>query len=285
MQRGLQTDEKCTARHGKLNIRHEKNSINNAVHCITLKYLPGRTNATFTMSSTSSRAIKLRVLREASQLLGRSVLVVTNTSVRRFRSIFGVSTDLVLNLWLLAKNSLPDGREIKHLLWALMFLKLYNTEHTNAAICGVDEKTFRKWSFAVVRSISTLNLVNLKNRFCPHTFQNEILWINGPFGCGDNPDSKIFDYRLNHVLLQNEKIVTDNGYEQEKCITPDNVQDSVKKQHLMFRARHEKLYSRFKHFSSLEQRFRHTLKKHVDFLYAVANIIQVAFMTDEMLMG
>ena len=44
-----------------------------------------------------------------------------------------------------------------HLLWALLFLKAYNREEMNAAMCGCDEKTFRKWSWFYVEAMADLD--------------------------------------------------------------------------------------------------------------------------------
>jgi hypothetical protein len=46
-----------------------------------------------------------------------------------------------------------------HLLWALMFLKQYNKEEVNASMAGCDEKTFRLWSWLVIRVIADLDML------------------------------------------------------------------------------------------------------------------------------
>jgi hypothetical protein len=38
------------------------------------------------------------------------------------------------------------GASPVHLLWTLMFMKLYYADEVNAFIAQVDENTFRKWS-------------------------------------------------------------------------------------------------------------------------------------------
>jgi len=42
------------------------------------------------------------------------------------------------------------------LLWASHFLKTYGTESTLASQIGVDEKTFRKWTWILVYAIADL---------------------------------------------------------------------------------------------------------------------------------
>ena len=52
---------------------------------------------------------------------------------------------------------MPMGVDPKHLLWALYFLTVYDTEHNSSQRVGkVDEKTYRKWSELFVEAISWL---------------------------------------------------------------------------------------------------------------------------------
>jgi hypothetical protein len=80
------------------------------------------------------------------------------TRDRRFRSHFGVTPDICAHVWdLLDHTMLPREAEKKHLLWALMFLMLYKTESVHCTLAGgVDEKTFRSWSFFFVNEVSLL---------------------------------------------------------------------------------------------------------------------------------
>ena len=48
------------------------------------------------------------------------------------------------------------GSEPKHLLWALLLLKTYQSEAVLAGICGCHEDTFRKWSWNFILKISYL---------------------------------------------------------------------------------------------------------------------------------
>ena len=80
----------------------------------------------------------------------------------RFRTFFGVSPKVVENIW----NRLDPFRTIEpihsgvkpmHLLWALLFMKVYAEESIHAGLVGgVDEKTFRKWVWVFVQEISYL---------------------------------------------------------------------------------------------------------------------------------
>ena len=56
----------------------------------------------------------------------------------------------------------------KHLLWALMLVKVYAKEEVLAKLARCDEKTFRKWAWLFVEEISESvmpEVVNLDNRF------------------------------------------------------------------------------------------------------------------------
>jgi hypothetical protein len=52
---------------------------------------------------------------------------------------------------------MPMGVDPKHLLWALYFLTVYDTEHNSSQRVGkVDKKTYRKWLELFVEAISWL---------------------------------------------------------------------------------------------------------------------------------
>lgn len=82
----------------------------------------------------------------------------TLTGSRKFRTFFGISLSI---LWNRIADK-PPGSEPKHFLWCMLFLKNYNKEHVNAAVVGVDEKTFRLWVWRFVELLSELNVVGYK---------------------------------------------------------------------------------------------------------------------------
>ena len=75
------------------------------------------------------------------------------TEDKRFRALFGCCPEVVLILWNLidSNEALPCGGRIIHLLWALLFVKVYPTEETLVKLCkgdpsgASDRKTTRKW--------------------------------------------------------------------------------------------------------------------------------------------
>jgi hypothetical protein len=78
--------------------------------------------------------------------------------------MFGTSPEMCARLWRMLDPfaSIPKGVHQRHLLWALMFLKLYCAESVLCTLAGgetgqaVDEKTFRKWCWLFVEAISDL---------------------------------------------------------------------------------------------------------------------------------
>lgn len=78
-----------------------------------------------------------------------------------FIEMFGISADVVCDVWtriiLLRKEHIPKGAEPKHLLWALLFMKVYATERILCSLAGgVDKDTFRKWRNIFIDEIARL---------------------------------------------------------------------------------------------------------------------------------
>ena len=89
---------------------------------------------------------------------------------RRFRSCFGASSEIVAALWnkITQQHELQVGGELKHLLWALVFLKVYSTVEIHCSIVGwLSDKSFAKWSWYFVEKIADLKdeVISLENRF------------------------------------------------------------------------------------------------------------------------
>ncbi len=77
--------------------------------------------------------------------------------VRKFKAHFGVSSRICEILW----NRINRPRHIlpKHLLWALLFLKSYNTENIMSTILKHDEKTIRLYVWTVIDLLADLPVV------------------------------------------------------------------------------------------------------------------------------
>ena len=88
--------------------------------------------------------------------------------LRQFKAHFGVSPFIVCCLWnrLIEERMLSTTTEQpaspRHLLWALLFLKLYTSEEVLSRICGTTAKTFRQRVWLMLIAISGLrNVVSL----------------------------------------------------------------------------------------------------------------------------
>lgn len=68
----------------------------------------------------------------------------------------GCSTMVIAKAWnLLHRGGLPDHATQERFLWALCLLKSYDNEENNAArMGGVDEGTFRRWSWYFIEELS-----------------------------------------------------------------------------------------------------------------------------------
>ena len=79
--------------------------------------------------------------------------------VEQFKAHFGASLYIVSCLW----NRLEDTDLLvlkmapHHLLWALLFLKLYSPAHVLAISCGVTAKTYREWVWRVLEALEELS--------------------------------------------------------------------------------------------------------------------------------
>lgn len=82
------------------------------------------------------------------------------TELRRFRALFGVAPHTCSSVWTRLQGVIPEGGSPVHLLWALLFLKVYATEHVNKGLTGANEKTFRKWSWTFVELMANMHVVS-----------------------------------------------------------------------------------------------------------------------------
>jgi len=113
----------------------------------------------------------------------------------------------------------------------------------------------------------------------------DIVWINGPFPCGEYPDISIFRLGLKQKLLKaREKAQADLGYRGEHAtiITPnERDRPAIKKLKDDVRARHETVNKRFKQFGALNRVFRHEITKHKSVFQAVAVLTQMSIQNGE----
>jgi hypothetical protein len=87
---------------------------------------------------------------------------------RHFRALFGCCAKVAVRLWvmLIDNDLLPPKATMKHLLWTLMFLKVYPTDPTMRQMTKADPKTFRKWILLILDSISFLEPIVVSTVAC-----------------------------------------------------------------------------------------------------------------------
>ena len=103
-----------------------------------------------------------------NDIIRRRTRMHVRSSHERFRATFGTDAVICAILWTrLDFEQMPNGYKPLHLLWALMFLKVYAAEPVLAALAGVHERTYRKWTWCFVDAISTLqySVIVWNNRF------------------------------------------------------------------------------------------------------------------------
>ena len=103
-----------------------------------------------------------------------------------------------------------------------------------------------------------------------------IVWVNGPFPCGEWPDLKICNQWLVYELGPGEKYLADRGYAGGwRSETPNGLNDYDQRIKEAARARNESVNGLLKTFKILDTPFRSPdLAKHYSVFMAVANICQ-----------
>lgn len=97
----------------------------------------------------------------AAQNILRRGLYGSRRGVQSYVNMFGVSPTVTAVVWVHIRDSLPEETMPKHLLWALMLLKVYGTEAVHEALSGVCRTTFRNWAWTLIKSIADVKTVRL----------------------------------------------------------------------------------------------------------------------------
>ena len=110
----------------------------------------------------------------ASDLFIKEANLVRHQS--QFKALFGTTTVVCQIIWDLIEGSdnLPKNSRQIHLLYALHFLKIYQTEEINSINSKVREKTFRKWCKAFVPAIANLEVVSSNKTYYLSSFHFSI---------------------------------------------------------------------------------------------------------------
>ena len=99
--------------------------------------------------------------------------MITRSSVdnlsgqRRFLSHYGVSPQIVSILWDSILLNLPPKCCSIHLLWCLLFLKVYASEAILSSIVGTNEKKYREHVWPVMRAIAALRVSTVSFLIAP----------------------------------------------------------------------------------------------------------------------
>ncbi|OEU05889.1 hypothetical protein FRACYDRAFT_257598 [Fragilariopsis cylindrus CCMP1102] len=86
----------------------------------------------------------------------------------RFKSLFGANSTVITAIWNEIQNHIDEDVFRKHLLYGLLFMKVYSTEEVHCAIVGWPSvKTFREKAWHIVECIAELKpkLILIENRF------------------------------------------------------------------------------------------------------------------------
>jgi hypothetical protein len=117
-------------------------------------------------------------------------------------------------------------------------------------------------------------------------FGGDIVWVNGPFPCGDFNDIAIFFLGLKEKLNVNEMAEADSRYRGEPSTIRTKADYNSRKEKAekdKVRARHETMNSRLKSFGVLSRRYRHDLKEHGKVFCAVVALVQLGINSGETL--
>lgn len=85
-----------------------------------------------------------------------------------YKSLFGCNSTIIATIWMEIQPLVDDCVYRKHLLWALIYLKVYSTEFVHCCMVGwPTPKTFREKSWHVVECIADIKtkVIKVKSRF------------------------------------------------------------------------------------------------------------------------
>ena len=138
----------------------------------------------------------------------------------------------------------------------------------DATDCPIQEPT----PFSSIWYSHKLNASALRYEVAVTLRNPEVCWVNGPWPAGQFSDLRIFRQDLKQNLDENEYVIADGTYADEKCFQPPGRFHPAHKPLSLIRARHENLNSRLKVFNVLSTKFRHGLNRHRSCFMAVVNV-------------
>lgn len=112
------------------------------------------------MESTTGNIYNAVYFRDlCAEMAGKASGVDNVTSRRCEKELFGVSLVVCSAIWNAISTKIPHSCKPKHLLWGLIFLKVYSNESIHCIIAGCDPRTFCKWSWHIVEILADLPMV------------------------------------------------------------------------------------------------------------------------------
>jgi hypothetical protein len=81
-------------------------------------------------------------------------MLAKSLNIKAFRPHFGFGSDVCATVW--SRIIHPDGAEPPHLLWTLLFLKVYASEEVISNLVGVCRNTYRKWVWPMLSVIQQM---------------------------------------------------------------------------------------------------------------------------------
>ena len=89
------------------------------------------------------------------------ILLLGSPEDRRFRALFGVSAQVVVDAWRLMETHglLPEAPKLCHFLWALAFMCIYpkNDKALSSLLGNRDPKTIRKHTWPFIQAVFELD--------------------------------------------------------------------------------------------------------------------------------
>ena len=122
-----------------------------------------------------------------------------------------------------------------------------------------------------------LNSAGLRYQLITAASDGAPLGLSGPYPAGRWPDLRIYRHSIKRELLPEEKVIVDGGYrdQADSHLLNANALNSEAERALFarVRCRHEVLNGRFKSWSVMSDRYRHSLESHGGVARAVLNCV------------
>ena len=96
----------------------------------------------------------------ALPIVGRTEGTNSSDFRRALVACFSMSPIQCVHVWDEIEDGLPSAVMISHLLWVLLFLKVYETENTMVVMVWTTQRTNSKWVRIVIEEIYLLTYVS-----------------------------------------------------------------------------------------------------------------------------